>query len=206
MKILEKARDSFEHRMARLLVAGSCLGLVVPMPDARSQEVRDVRPQQAQTDAAMDDRKQMASLQSTMTALRSELTALQQSSLELARQLDELKRTNPSDPSSKTTNPAAAQDGFEPPADAAKDWIADWKRFREDVLKVVEPELAELRDEIAALEAQYAGHVHDYDQGPAHGWSTMATLKGCLECLLPFRTAASSPDPNYQETGTPKAD
>ena len=151
------------------------------------------------------DAARVQQLESNVTALRGKVDSMRQTNQQLTRQLSQvvpridqlekqlaaLTRKLPTQGSERTKADAKA-------AGDTRKAAADWMRFRDDVLKVVEPELAPLR---ALLDHR---HTHE-DRFTTGGWAKRNALANCPDCLIRFTSDSTpKPAPSPSWTSQPK--
>jgi hypothetical protein len=127
-------------------------------------------------------------------------------SSQMRTQVDSLERANAKLSSQVTrlesqVNRLLGQEG-----QATRQAASDWNQFRLDVLKVMDPKLKELRndiDRIASFETAYSKHRHEYIP-PRGGWANFETLEGCPDCLINFTSSADSHPSEKPKTSEPK--
>jgi len=166
--------------------AALCMGLIVALQAGGSTAQttqREIGARAAQL-ATLD--KQVTDLRGQVLTLERVNQKLEQSLSRLQKRVDALVK-----PSDGTGSPgrAAAED---PPRSSA-----EWVRFREDVLRAVEPELKPFR----GLLATFPNHRHEYG-GSSGGWMKLETVLNCKTCLI--RVASPSSGSGYSTTGPPE--
>lgn len=159
-------------------------------------------PQGIRPEATVADPGQIRSLQSSVAALRSQVESLERANRELAQKLDELARQRPGDRGGDGT-------GLGAPTPGQVDEVREGLRTSDEVMRIVEPRLAALRERMAALEKRHEGHAHQYISPPSMGWATWTNIQDfgdtCPGCLLPFKSPekARPGGSGYLETSGP---
>ena len=137
----------------------------------------------------------LAALDGQVADLRRQVLTLERANQELEESLSRLKRRVDGlvKPSDGPGSPGRAGDE-DPPRSSA-----EWIRFREDVLRVVQPELQPLRAALKTLER----HRHEYGTSSG-GWMKLEDVTRCDACLVRATSFSSHGSSSTALTGPPK--
>lgn len=183
-----------------LVFAG--LGLTTSITDAASQQV--------EPEAITADAGQLRSLLSSVAVLRSRVEALERTNRDLTRRLDAFARRVPGERGEDELAVEPGTPAVETPTPGQVAEVREGLRFGEEVMRIVEPALAPLRQRVSFLEEQYESHAHKYISPPGMGWATWPALQSVIEncsgCLFPFKNQDKYGDGSssgYLETTRP---
>ncbi len=120
----------------------------------------------------------------TIDGLRAQVISLERVNADLASRLarveQQFKAAHPVDPPAAPEKSGGLRDH--------RQELLERQQLREDVLRAIAPELAQLRD----LRATFERHRHEYG-APSGGWIKSVDLPACQDCLVYFTNPSNHP-------------
>ena len=172
----------------RVLTLGSAVATLLVFSNVQAGEVEERASGTRESTGGANSQitqfqKQIETLSQSIQDLQRKLSQAELRINQLERQVSDLRRQVAAGPATGSTAPTSST-GRE-----ALQGVSDRQSFKQDVLKVVNPELSKLRDKLNELEGvakSYSQHHHTYS-AVSKGYANLETLsKHCDGCLIPF--------------------